>query len=194
MTEKFCVSADIGLFCTSRVLREVYGEHVASVEEIAWPWCAWLLQDAQNHNLPVRRIHGRLGKPLGTRSLEGWMKVTAVNPVLLSTHNVINLACRYGINHVLLHTTEADASFNQILNAPANITFWIENDISLTSGLGAALDVVKALIIRGRAAGLTGDVGHFGLKYGILDDPNTTMNLFLQEMARLKGQTAKRAE
>ena len=190
---RFWVSADIGPFCTPKMIREVYGEYVGGVEAMGWFWCSWFLELCKKEDMKVRRIHGRIGNPLGKRGIEDSLKVHAINSAMVNSRHLIELARRFGIRDILVHTSEADSQFNNLRNFEGG-TVWVENDISFTSGLGAAFDVAKALARTGQKAGVTGDVGHFGLTFGILADPNQTMGHFITDFSRNGGLIANEVE
>ncbi len=178
---KLTVSSDINVFCQPTDIFQLYGEGVKDVEVIGWRWAEYFLQQAKLANLPIWRLHGRIG----SGKIRGRFRAKAafMNSILMPTTTIVRLAKKYQVDRVLLHVGEVRNNWEEVIRECAGIELAVENSDTVGWGIREAFETAADLHREGVNAKVVGDVGHYGLEAGSLTRPEETMQKFLELMS-----------
>jgi hypothetical protein len=177
---KLSVSTDINLFCKPADIYELYGQEFDGVEVIGWRWSEFFLRKAKEANVPLWRLHGRIGNGLGR--FHSRARIDLLNQLLLPTRHILQLANKYQIEKILLHVNEVLENWEETVSVCKGVEVAVENSDRTGSGLEAAFETAERLREAGVNSKVVGDVGHFGLEMGGKSAQEEVMQLFLQNM------------
>lgn len=180
------VSTDISLVCKPSDIRELYGDGMKSVEVIGWRWAESFLQQAGREGLTIWRLHGRIGN--GARELAPKARIGLLNQLLLPTRQLVRLANKYRIERILLHASEVEENWKEIVSVCKGIEVSVENSDRKGAGIKEAFEAAKKLRNEGIAAKVVGDIGHFGLEMKNKYLGDDLIQQFLSNMSKFREE------
>lgn len=175
------VSSDINVFCQPRDVWGLYGEGVKDVEVIGWRWAESFLRQAKRANMPIWRLHGRIGS--GRIRGRYRLRTAFMNSILMPTPTLVKMAKKYQVHRVLLHVGEIGNNWEEVVRECVGMELAIENSDAAGWGIKETFEAAAELRSKGLNTKVVGDVGHYGLESDSLARPEETMRKFLDVMS-----------